>query len=159
MDKLLGLLSENARFTDKQLSTMLAMSEDEIKAKIAEYEKKGVINGYHALVNWQSVDPQYVSAIIEVKVSPKRDHGFDEIARKIMDFPEVESLYLMSGGYDLAITVSGRSFIDVAMFVSKRLSPLDSVLSTATHFVLKRYKDMGVKMHYEADDERGNISL
>ncbi len=159
MDKLLGLLSENARFTDKQLATMLAMSEEEIKEKIAEYEKKGVINGYHALVNWQSVDPQYVSAIIEVKVSPKRDHGFDEIARKIMDFPEVESLYLMSGGYDLAITVSGRSFIDVAMFVSKRLSPLDSVLSTATHFVLKRYKDMGVKMHYEADDERGNISL
>ncbi len=159
MDKLLGLLSENARFTDKQLATMLAMSEDEIKAKIVEYEKKGVINGYHALVNWQSIDPQYVSAIIEVKVSPKRDHGFDEIARKIMDFPEVESLYLMSGGYDLAITVSGRSFIDVAMFVSKRLSPLDSVLSTATHFVLKRYKDMGVKMHYEADDERGNISL
>lgn len=159
MDKLLGLLSENARFTDKQLATMLAMSEDEIKAKIIEYEKKGVINGYHALVNWQSIDPQYVSAIIEVKVSPKRDHGFDEIARKIMDFPEVESLYLMSGGYDLAITVSGRSFIDVAMFVSKRLSPLDSVLSTATHFVLKRYKDMGVKMHYEADDERGNISL
>ena len=76
-----------------------------------------------------------------------------------MEFPEVESVYLMSGGYDLAITVSGRSFIEVAMFVSKRLSPLDSVLSTATHFVLKRYKDMGVKMHYEADDERGNISL
>ena len=159
MDKLLNLLNENARFTDKQLATMLEMSEGEVKAEIADYEKKGIINGYHALINWQNVDPQYVSAIIEVKVSPKRDHGFDEIARKIMEFPEVESVYLMSGGYDLAITVSGRSFIEVAMFVSKRLSPLDSVLSTATHFVLKRYKDMGVKMHYEADDERGNISL
>jgi DNA-binding Lrp family transcriptional regulator len=159
MDKLLKLLSENARFTDKQLAAMLALSEGEVKEKIEECERLGIINGYHALINWQSVDPQYVSAIIEVKVSPKRDYGFDEIARKIMDFPEVESLYLMSGGYDLAITVSGRSFIDVAMFVSKHLSPLDSVISTATHFVLKRYKDMGVKMHYESRDERGNFSL
>jgi DNA-binding Lrp family transcriptional regulator len=159
MDKLLKLLSENARFTDKQLAAMLALSEGEVKEKIEECERLGIINGYHALINWQSVDPQYVSAIIEVKVSPKRDYGFDEIARKIMDFPEVESLYLMSGGYDLAITVSGRSFIDVAMFVSKRLSPLDSVISTATHFVLRRYKELDVELCSANVDDRGKVSL
>lgn len=155
MDKLLKLLDTNARLTNAQLAVMAGCSEDEVAAHIAEWEKNGVIRAYKAVIDWDRTDRAYVTALIELRVTPKRDLGFEGIAEKVMRFEEVENVYLMSGGYDLAVTVSGRTFKDVAMFVAKRLSTLDSVLSTATHFVLRRYKDDGVLFLGEEKDERG----
>lgn len=158
MDKLLDLLSENARLSTAQLAVMMNKSEKEIADAIAAYEKAGVIKGYKALINWEKADENKATALIELKVAPKPDRGFDEIADRVMQFEEVESVYLMSGGYDLAVMVRGRSMQEIAMFVAKRLSPLDSVLSTATHFVLTRYKDGGVEMtSSDHDDERRSV--
>ena len=140
MDNLLNLLNENARLTNAQLAVMLNKTEKEIADAIADYERRGVIKGYRTLINWQKVDENKATALIELRVTPKRDRGFDEIANRVMQFKEVESVYLMSGGYDLAVTVTGKSMQEIAMFVARRLSPLDSVISTATHFVLTRYK-------------------
>lgn len=158
MEQVLELLQENAKLTPKQLSVMLGEDEAAVESAIRQYEKDGVIRGYHALINWERTQTQKAAALIELRVSPKKDTGFDEIAGRIMNFPEVESVYLMSGGYDLAVTVSGRSMQDVAMFVQKRLAPIDGVLSTATHFLLTRYKDGGVifNSEYEEIDERGS---
>jgi DNA-binding Lrp family transcriptional regulator len=158
MDQLLNLLNENARLTTAQLATMLNRKEEEVAEQIAAYEKSGVIRGYKALVNWEKVDKNKASALIELRVSPKRERGFDEIAGRIMQFEEVESVYLMSGGYDLAVKVHGKSMQDIAMFVMRRLSTLDSVLSTATHFILTRYKDGGVILNPEEEkDERRSV--
>lgn len=156
MDKLLTLLSENARLTDKQLAVMLDKTEEEVKEEIAAYEKAGVLRGFHALINWEKQDTNQAAALIELKVTPKRDRGFDEIADRIMQFSEVESVFLMSGGFDLAVMVRGKTMQDIAVFVARRLAPLDSVLSTATHFVLTRYKDRGVVLRPEdeSDDRR-----
>lgn len=158
MDRLLTLLDENARLSTAQLAAMLNKTEEEVAGAIAEYEKAGVIRGYKALINWEKVDENKASALIELRVSPKRDRGFDEIAGRIMQFEEVESVYLMSGGYDLAVKVHGRSMQEIAMFVMRRLSTLDSVLSTATHFILTRYKDGGVILNQEEErDERRSV--
>ncbi|HAH78136.1 MAG TPA: AsnC family transcriptional regulator [Ruminococcaceae bacterium] len=158
MDRLLELLSENARLSNAQLAVMLNTTEDDVAERIAKYEKDGVIRGYKALVNWEKVDKNKASALIELRVTPKRDRGFDEIAGKVMQFKEVEGVYLMAGGYDLAVMVHGKSMQDIAMFVMRRLSTLDSVLSTATHFVLTRYKDGGVVLDpSEKQDERGSV--
>lgn len=159
MDRLLDLLSENARLTVKQLAVMLNKPESEVEDEITAYEKDGVLRGYKALVNWERVDRNKASALIELKVSPKRERGFDEIAGRIMQFEEVESVYLMSGDYDLAVKVRGTSMQDIAMFVMRRLSTLDSVLSTATHFILTRYKDGGVILNSadEKDDRRNQL--
>lgn len=158
MDRLLTLLDENARLTTAQLAAMLDKTENEVAEEIAAYEKAGVIRGYKALINWEKVDENKASALIELRVSPKRDRGFDEIAGRIMQFEEVESVYLMSGGYDLAVKVHGRSMQEIAMFVMRRLSTLDSVLSTATHFILTRYKDGGVILNQEEErDERRSV--
>jgi len=159
MDKLLTLLSKNARLTDAQLAVMLGEKEQDIAAKRAEYERTGVICGYKAVVDWEKTPQESVVALIEVRVTPKRDFGFDEIARRIMEFPEVQSLWLISGSYDLAVIISGDSFKDVALFVSRRLSLLDSVLSTATNFVLRRYKEDGVCFIGDEPDERGVTSF
>ncbi|HCA28729.1 MAG TPA: AsnC family transcriptional regulator [Ruminococcaceae bacterium] len=155
MDKLLKLLDSNARLTNTQLAVMLGCSEQEVSDHIAGWERDGVIRGYKAIIDWERTDRAYVTALIELRVTPKRDLGFEGIAETIMRFEEVESVYLMSGGYDLAVIVSGQTFKDIAMFVAKRLSTLDSVLSTATHFVLRRYKDSGVLFLGEEKDERG----
>ena len=155
MDKLLKLLDENARLTNAQLATMLGITEDEVCRQIAELEKSGAIRAYKAVVDWDKTDRQVVTAIIELKVTPRRDVGFESIAEQVMAFEEVESVYLMSGGYDLSVRVNGRSFQDIAAFVAKRLSTLDSVISTATHFVLRRYKDNDVMFLGENQDERG----
>ena len=155
MDKLLKLLDENARLTNAQLATMLGVTEDEVRRQIAELEKSGAIRAYKAVVDWDKTDRQVVTAIIELKVTPRRDVGFESIAEQVMAFEEVESVYLMSGGYDLSVRVNGRSFQDIAAFVAKRLSTLDSVISTATHFVLRRYKDNDVMFLGENQDERG----
>lgn len=158
MDHLLNLLDENARLTTAQLAVMLNKTEDEVENAIAAYEKQGIIRGYKALINWEKVDENKASALIELRVSPKRDRGFDEIANRVMQFNEVESVYLMSGGYDLAVKVHGRSMQEIAMFVMRRLSTLDSVLSTATHFILTRYKDGGVILNSEDEkDDRRSV--
>ena len=155
MYRLLKLLSQNDRLTTDEVAALLAVSPEEVAREIAEYEKAGVIKGYNALINWEKADCNRATALIELKVSPKKETGFDEIAHRIMEFEEVESVYLMSGGYDLAVTVNAKSMQDIAMFVVRRLSPLDGVLSTATHFVLTRYKDGGVIFDDgEKNDER-----
>ncbi len=158
MEQILELLQDDAQLTPGQLAVMLAESEEAVAKAIAQYERDGVIRGYHALVNWERTETQKASALIELRITPKKDTGFDEIAGRIMNFPEVESVYLMSGGYDLAVTVTGRTMQDVAMFVQKRLATLDGVLSTATHFGLTTYKDGGVifQSEYEEIDERGS---
>ena len=155
MDKLLNLLDSNARLTDAQLATMLDRREEDVRRQIAELEKSGALRAYKAIIDWDKTERQYVTAIIELKVTPRRDVGFEGIAEQVMAFEEVESVYLMSGGYDLSVRVNGRSFQDIAAFVAKRLSTLDSVISTATHFVLRRYKENNVMFLGENQDERG----
>lgn len=157
MEKLLKLLDTDARMTDAQLAVMTGMTEEQVRAQIAQREKEGVIRAYKALIDWDRTDREYVTALIELKVTPKRDRGFEELAEVIMRFDEVESIYLMSGGYDFSILVTGRTFKDVAMFVAKRLATLDSVISTATHFVLRRYKEHNVIFLGEEKDERGEL--
>lgn len=159
MDKLLALLNENARYTNEELGLMLDVDPIEVAKAIDEFEHQGVICGYKPLYNWELAYPNKVSALIELKVIPQAYAGFDAIAEKIMHFEEVESIYLMSGSYDLAVQVVGKTFQEVAMFVAKRLSTLEPVQSTATHFVLRRYKDMGVELFNEVKDDRGTISL
>ncbi len=159
MDKLLTLLEKNARFTNAELATMLNVSEEAVASQIKELENQGVIKGYKPLVDWDKIANDRVTAMIELKVTPQRDAGFEEIAETIMEMEEVESVYLMSGGYDLSVLVRGRTFQEVAMFVAKRLAPMKNVLSTATHFVLRRYKDMGVELADKKLDDRGTISL
>ena len=157
--KLLKLLSKNARYTVEDLATMTGCSEEEIKNDLAELEKEGMIRGYKTVIDWERLDSAYVSAIIELKVTPKAGLGFEEVARRVMKYPEVESVYLMSGGYDLSVVVKGKTFQEVALFVAKELSTIDSVLSTSTHFVLRRYKELDVELFGEDGDDRGNFSL
>lgn len=151
MEKLLKLLQENARLSAKELSVMLNRSELEVQNQISELENTGVIKGYKTLINEQKINAG-VTALIELKVTPKKEYGFQDIADRVMQFSEVESVYLMAGDYDLAVLVKGETIQDVAMFVAKRLSPLDSVISTATHFVLQKYKQDGVIL----DDSKNN---
>ena len=154
---LLSLLNENARLTNAQLAVMLGKTEEEVEKEIADYQQKCIIKGYKALINWEKVDHHKTTALIELKVQPKKESGFDEIAKKIMQFSKVESVYLMSGGFDLAVMVHGDSIQDIAMFVAKRLSPLDSVLSTATHFILTRYKEGDVILTSPKEEDRRNL--
>lgn len=158
MEQLLEILQDQATLTTAQLAAMLGEKEEDVVKAIKKYEKEGVIKGYQALINWERTEVPHAAALIELRVSPQKDTGFDEIAGRVMNFPEVESVYLMSGGYDLAVNVTGKTMSDIAMFVSKRLATIDGVLSTATHFVLTKYKDGGVIFanDYEEIDERGS---
>jgi DNA-binding Lrp family transcriptional regulator len=158
MDELLKLLQTNALESRENLARMLNLPAAEVGQRIAEYEKRGVIRGYQAILDEDKLDLDKVTAVIEVKVTPQREGGFDTIAERISRFPEVRSAYLMSGGYDLLLFVEGRSLREVAGFVSERLSPLDGVLSTSTHFMLKTYKRFGVLMRQETSDERLTVS-
>lgn len=157
MEKLLRLLEKNARLSNAELAVMLNTDEETVAKEIAALEKEGVIRGYKALIDWDRTDREYVTALIELRITPKKDTGFDGIAEKIMKFEEVETICLMSGGFDLMVMVNGRTFKDVAMFVAKRLSSLDSVVSTATHFVLRRYKEKNVLFLSEEKDERSAL--
>ncbi|MBQ1436721.1 MAG: Lrp/AsnC family transcriptional regulator [Ruminococcus sp.] len=159
MDKLLQLLSTNSGFTTAELSAMLGEPEDYIKAQIKEYENRGIIKGYQAVVNWDELDNNFVEALIELKVTPKKETGFDEMAQMCMAFEEVESVYLMAGVYDFALIVKGETMQDIAMFVAKKLSTIDGVLSTGTHFIMRRYKDRGMNLADYEDhaDERSMI--
>ena len=159
MDKLLSLIETNPRLTDSEIATMLGLSEKQVADKIREYEASGIIKGYRAMIDKDKTDSQTVTALIEIKVQPKYGHGFDDIAKRIAALEEVESIYLMSGGFDLACMVTDKSFQEVAMFVAKRLSPMDGVVSTATHFILKKYKEQGVFFTDAPKDDRGNISF
>ena len=154
MDKLLKLLSENSSYSTAELSLMLGEPEDYIKAQIAEYESSGVIRGYQAVVNWDEVPDAGVMAMIELKVAPQLQKGFDDIAEKILAYDEVESVYLMAGSYDLLLTVKGKTIQDVSSFVAKRLAAMHGILSTATHFMLKRYKEKGVSLVEAKKDGR-----
>ncbi len=155
MEQLLKLLEQNAKLSEKQLSAILEIPEEEIAAQIASYEKDRVILGYNALINWEKIDSTDCTAIIELKVQPKRDRGYEEIAEEIMSFDEVETVWLMSSSsYDLSVVVRGHNFRDISMFVAKRLATLDSVTSTATNFVLKRYKERYVSVVEPEKDER-----
>jgi DNA-binding Lrp family transcriptional regulator len=158
MDELLKLLQTNALETRENLARMLGVPVADVTARIADYEKRGVIRGYQAILNEDQLDLDKVTAVIEVKVTPQREGGFDTIAHRISRFPEVTSAYLMSGTYDLLLFVQGRTLREVAAFVSERLSPLEGVLSTSTHFMLKTYKRLGVLMHQENSDERLSVS-
>lgn len=156
MEKLLKILSENARVSLEDLAAMLGIAPAEAAQMMDECEKNGLIHGYQALVDWEKADVSHVQALIELRVTPKRDCGFDEVAGAVAQFEEVDSVMLMSGGYDLMLMMSGRSFQEIALFVAKRLSTLDGVLSTTTHFILHTYKKDGVLYDGEAADEREN---
>ena len=158
MDELLRILENNALESHENIARMLGLPTAEVSQRIADYEKRGVIRGYQAILNEDRLELDKVTAVIEVKVTPQREGGFDTIAERISRFPEVRSAYLMSGTYDLLLFVEGRTLREVAAFVSERLSPLEGVLSTSTHFMLKTYKRFGVLMHAETVDERLTVS-
>jgi DNA-binding Lrp family transcriptional regulator len=158
MDELLKILQTNALESRENIGRMLGVSADEVDRRVREYEKQGVIRGYQTILNEDRLDLDKVTAVIEVKVTPQREGGFDTIAERVSRFPEVRSTYLMSGTYDLLLFVEGRTLREVAAFVSERLSPLEGVLSTSTHFMLKTYKRFGVLMHQEGSDERLSVS-
>ena len=157
--KLVKLLSKDSRTSEEDMATMLGLSVEEVHREIAEMEREGIIRGYKAVIDWERLDEAYVSAIIELKVTPKAGLGFEDVAAKVMKYPEVESVYLMSGVYDLNVVVKGRTFHEVARFVAKELSTIESVTSTATHFVLRRYKEMDVELLGNGVDERGSYLL
>ena len=146
MDKLLKLISSNAHFSSAELASMLGEPEDAVKAKIKSYEEQGIIKGYQAIINCDYLDDSFIEALIELKVTPKAETGFDEIAERCMAFEEVESVYLMAGVYDLALIVRGQTMQDIAMFVAKKLSTIGGVLSTGTHFIMRRYKERGMNL-------------
>lgn len=157
MKDIIEILQQNARISDKELAAMLGITAEEAAAQIKKLENDGIIKGYSVIVNEELYDKSTVYATIELKVTPQRDCGFDEIAKTIMMFDEVESVTLMSGAYDLSIEVKGNNLKDVATFVSGRLSTIDGVLSTATHFILKKYKEKGIFIEDEDTDERGFV--
>jgi DNA-binding Lrp family transcriptional regulator len=159
MDELLKILQVNATESRDNIAKMLSLPVTEVDKRIADYEKRGIIRGYQAILNEEEVDPDRVTAVIEVKVRPQREGGFNIIAQRISRFPEVRSAYLMSGGrYDLLLFVEGRNLHELATFVSERLAPLDGVLSTSTHFMLKTYKRFGVLMESSQTEERLSVA-
>ncbi len=157
MNDIIEILQQNARISDREIAAMLGITEAEAAAEIKRLEDTGVIKGYSVIVNEELYDKSAVYATIDLKVTPQRDCGFDDIAKTIMMYDEVENVFLMSGAYDLSVKVKGNNLRDVALFVSERLSTIDGVLSTATHFLLKKYKEKGIFIENEDTDERGLI--
>ena len=158
-NELLKLLANNARYTVDQLAVMLATNKEAIAAEIDALQKEGVICGYKTVIDWEKVDSTSVSAIIELNVVPKADLGFEEVAERVSSYPEVEAVYLMSGGYDLNVVVKGKNLQEVSRFVARELATIDSVTSTTTHFVMRRYKEMDVKLIESEKDDRGTYLL
>ena len=158
MDALLKLLKGNARLSNSELAVMLNCSEKEIVDQISRYESEGIIKGYTSIIDEAAVDPNAVTALIELKVTPQSQSGYDEIAREIAEYEEVESVRLMSGAYDIIVSVTGSNIREISQFVSARLAAIDAVTSTATHFQLKAYKENGIAITDEQTDERGMIS-
>jgi DNA-binding Lrp family transcriptional regulator len=154
MDSLLKLLKENAALEPSQLAAMLSLPETEVLARIKNYEASRIILGYRAVLDEEKLGVETVRAVIEVKITPERGGGFDRLAERIAKYNEVNSCYLMSGGYDLLVVVEGKNLREVANFVSEKLATVQGVLSTATHFMLKPYKEQGVLMSHEENEER-----
>ena len=159
MEKLLNLLAKDATLTPKELALMLQKEEGDIKNMIRQLEKAGVILGYQAVIDWDKTDKETVTALIEVKVMPQRDDGFDKIAEKLQNYPEIKSLYLMSGGFDFTVLIEGKTMKEVAYFVARKLAPIEYVTATATHFVLKTYKYNGVVYNIPTKDPRETDSI
>jgi len=159
MDEILEILEKNSRYSTEQIAVMTGKSEDEVRDAIRKYEENNVIVGYTTLVNWEKTLKESVTALIEVKVTPQRGEGFDKVAERIYKFPEVKACYLMSGSYDLTVIIEGKTLKEVALFVSEKLAPLESVVSTATHFVLKKYKDKGTIFEDKPEGDREVIII
>ena len=157
-EELLSILEKNSRIDLKELAVLLGAEEIDVANEIKKLEEEGIICGYHTLINWDKTSIDKVSALIEVKVTPQRGQGFDKIAERIYNYPEVRDVFLISGGYDLLVTIEEKTLREISNFVSDKLSTLDSVLSTATHFILKRYKDHGTILSNKDEDEREIIS-
>ena len=157
MTEILKPIENDSRLTPEKIALMLDKEVGDIKNMIAKYERDGVILGYKTLIDWDKTDKEHVSALIELKITPQRDRGYDHVAQKIYNYPEVESLYLMSGSFDLAVLIEGKTMREVALFVAEKLATIEDVTSTATHFVLRKYKDKGVIFGAIPVDERGNI--
>lgn len=158
-EKILGFLEKNSRLTAKDIAVMLGVTEAAVEEEISRMTNERIICGYNTLINWDKTEKDFVTALIEIKVAPQRGQGFDKISERIYGFDEVKAVYLMSGGFDLTVIVEGKTIKEVAHFVSDKLSPLESILSTATHFVLKKYKDHGIIFEEGMlDDERMIVS-
>ncbi|MBQ7535134.1 MAG: Lrp/AsnC family transcriptional regulator [Stomatobaculum sp.] len=157
-DKILAIMEKNARIDLHDLATLLGETDVAVANEIADMETEKVICGYHTLINWDNTDSEKVEALIEVKVTPQRGMGYDKIAERIYQFKEVESIYLMSGAFDFTVFITGKTMREVALFVADKLAPIDQVISTATHFVLKKYKDHGTVIGETREDERQMIT-
>ncbi|MDD6614569.1 MAG: Lrp/AsnC family transcriptional regulator [Lachnospiraceae bacterium] len=153
-EQILTFLEKNSKIDLGELAILLGSSEEVIANEVAQMEKEQVICGYHTLIDWEKTSQEKVTALIEVRVTPQRGQGFDSIAERIYNYPEVQSVYLISGAYDLLVILQGKSLREVSAFVSDKLSTLDTVLSTATHFILKKYKDYGTILGKKTKDER-----
>ena len=160
MNDILEILEKNGpKMSNAQIAGMLGKTEEEVAAIIAGLEKENIIVGYKTLINWDETDYEHVTALIELRITPQRGEGYDKVAERIYKYPQVKSLYLMSGTYDLAVTIEGKSMKDVALFVAQKLAPMETVISTATHFVLKKYKDDGLIFYNDEKDSRQVITL
>ena len=160
MEEILNILDkEKGNVSRAKIAQMLGMEEKEVADKIEKMEKENVIVGYKTIVNWDKTDKDVVVTLIELRITPQRGEGFDKVAERIYKYPQVKSLYLMSGAYDLAVTIEGKSMKEVALFVAQKLAPMDSIISTATHFVLKKYKEEGIVFEDDEKDTRQVITL
>ena len=157
--KILKLIEKDAKMSVDDIAAAAGVSVEEAAAEIAEMENAGIIKGYKGIIDWAKADSARVSAMIELKVMPAAGLGFEEVAKRISEYPEVESVALMSGAYDLSVIVKGKTFQEIAMFVAKELAVIDSVTSTATNFIMKQYKEFSVELCSEDDDWRDKISL
>ena len=157
--EILKLLENDPKLTAEQIAIILNCDKEAVAAEIREFETTGVILGYKTIVDWEKTDHESVTAMIEVKLTPQHNRGFDRVAEKIYNYPEVKSVYLMSGSYDLSVVIEGKTMKEVALFVSQKLATIESVISTATHFVLHKYKDTGMLYDAPEIDERGNYTV
>ena len=159
MENILKLLENDSRLTASQIAAMIGSTEEDVAGAIAEYEKNGTIVAYKTLIDWDKTDREIVSAVIELKVTPQRDRGFDKFAEKLINYPEITSICLMSGSYDIQLIIEGKTLREVAQFVAMKLAPMECITSTATSFVLKKYKDKGVIYSIHEEDERGTCPV
>lgn len=159
MEEILEILEKNGRASVEEIALMLDKSVEEVQVAIRKLEEDNVIVGYNTLINWEKSNKESVVALIEVKVTPQRGQGFDKVAERIYRYPQVKACYLMSGGFDLTVIIEGRNMKEVALFVAEKLAPLESVLSTATHFVLKKYKEEGIIFEEKSKDDREALIL
>lgn len=157
-EKILTIIEKNSKLSAKDIAAILGENEAKVSREISEMEAEGIICGYHTLINWDKTGEEKVDALIEVKVTPQRGMGFDKIAERIYQYDEVAAIYLMSGAFDFTVFIQGKTMREVASFVSSKLSPMESILSTSTHFVLKKYKDHGTVIEQDRTDERMKVS-